>query len=296
MIYFFGIIFSTVLFSVQFLFQKLFQKQESSTPEISVACSVANSLFAIVFLLLKGGMSLAFSPFSFFMAFVKGCNAVLAKCISLKVMEYADLSVFSLFTMLGGMLLPFSYSIFLGGEAITWQKAVCVAVIVIALVFQVVCQKKDVSDGNKNKKIAFILYATIFVSNGLDGVFAKIHQSAPAHLTVEASSYTLLERLISFSISMILFSILLLKGRRPNFNRPVKSLSNVALTSILNTVANLILLTALLHVDASVQYPIVTGGVVIFSLVLEFFAGSRPKLYTVLTAVISFVGLCFLAF
>lgn len=295
MIYILGIICSTVMFSVQFLFQKMFQKQESSAPEISLTYSLANSVFAIILLVLKGGTSFEFSALSFLIAFLTGCRGVAMTYMSIKVMERANLSVFSLFSMLGGMLLPFVYSVILGGEMLTWQKVVCVLFLVFALYWEMRGQRKELIGQEQKNKFAFLWYMGVFILNGMASVFAKIHQSAPSRLTVSASAYTLLEKLTAFTLCAVLLLLFIRKGHKPKLTRPVKSLSFVASASVLNTVANLILLTALLHVDASIQYPIVTGGVIIFSLLLELLTGSKPKRYTVVAAIVSFVGLCFLA-
>ena len=55
-----------------------------------------------------------------------------------------------------------------------------------------------------------------------------------------------------------------------------------------------ILLIALLHVDASVQYPIVTGGVIVLSLMWDWILGKKPNRYAVGAAAVSFGGLLFL--
>ena len=39
--------------------------------------------------------------------------------------------------------------------------------------------------------------------------------------------------------------------------------------SVVNTVGNLLLLIALLHLPASIQYPIVTGGTIAFAVIID---------------------------
>lgn len=285
---------STVLFSVQFLLNKFFQKREGSAAQTSVLCAAATAFFGMVLLLCQNGTALAFSLFSFVLAAVSGAKNVLMTYMSVRVMEKASLSVYSLFSMLGGMLLPFLYAILLGGESLSWQKLLCVLLLSFAMYWEMRGQKRENPDGGKQFSGALLWYMGVFVLNGLSGVFAKIHQSAPA-LAVSASSYTFWERLSTLLLSGILMLLFIRRGKKPHLNTPAVSLSLVAAASVLNTVANLILLAALLHVDASVQYPIVTGGVIIFSLLLEPLAGTRPRRHTVTAAVLSFAGLCLLA-
>ena len=62
-------------------------------------------------------------------------------------------------------------------------------------------------------------------------------------------------------------------------------------SSVLNRVANYILLVALLHVDTSVQYPMVTGGVMIVSTLICFFGKNKPKRKEILSVALAFLGM-----
>ena len=292
--YILWIIGSTVMFSVQFLLNKFFQKREGSAAQTSVLCAAATALFGVLLLLIQNGTALAFSLFSFVLAAVSGAKNVLMTYMSVRVLEKASLSVYSLFSMLGGMLLPFIYAILLGGEELTWQKSVCVLGLTFAMYWEMRGQKKSRLAEDKKFPGALLWYMGVFVLNGLAGVFAKIHQSAP-ELAVSGASYTFWERISTLVLSAVLLLFFVRQGKKPQLRTPVGSLSLVAAASVLNTVANLILLAALLHVDASVQYPIVTGGVIIFSLLLEPLAGGKPKRHTVVAAILSFASLCLLA-
>ena len=59
---------------------------------------------------------------------------------------------------------------------------------------------------------------------------------------------------------------------------------------VCNGVANLMLLIALGHVNASVQYPIVTGGVIIFSTIAAALQKDNVKRRTVISAIIAFIA------
>ena len=55
-------------------------------------------------------------------------------------------------------------------------------------------------------------------------------------------------------------------------------------------VGDLLLVVALLHIDASVQYPMVTGGVMIISTLICFFDGNRPSRKELLAVLLAFCG------
>ena len=63
---------------------------------------------------------------------------------------------------------------------------------------------------------------------------------------------------------------------------------------ILDKVANFLLVLALMHVDASVQYPMVTGGVIIVSTLACYFTERKPNKRELLAVLLSFIGLIIL--
>ena len=286
---------STVLFSVQFLFKKLFQKGEGSSAGIAIMSSLLSTVFAILLLVARGKTAFEFSWFSFAIASLHALRAVTMSFMSIKVLEKANLSVFSLFSQIGGTLLPFVFAIIFYGENLTWQKSVCMALLIVAMYCDMSGRRKGKSGDEKKKGSAVFWCMGVFLLNGLSGVFAKIHQSAPDAIAVSSSAYTMLEKIISLVLSSLLMVYFIRRGESVKLKYPVRSVFYIGAGAVLNTIANLILLMALEHVDASVQYPIVTGGIIVLSLFLEPISGSRPKKYTAIAAAISLVGLIFLA-
>ena len=60
---------------------------------------------------------------------------------------------------------------------------------------------------------------------------------------------------------------------------------------VLNRVANYLLLLSLAFLPASVQYPMITGGVMIVSTLLSYFTPNKPKLKEWLSVALSFAGI-----
>ena len=71
-----------------------------------------------------------------------------------------------------------------------------------------------------------------------------------------------------------------------------RSLGWMAANGALNKVANLLLLLALVHLPASLQYPMVTGGTIIVSTLLSYFTPRKPKAKEI-GAVALLQGSCF---
>ena len=284
---------ATFLFSIQFVFNDVYQRGEGASVVSAMLFSGLTGLAGCVMLLLTSADVFQYSFFSLALAFVSAAKNVLSAYLSIIVLSRANLSVYSLYSMLGGMLLPFAYAIAFEGEPLTWQKCVCAVLIMAALLIGL-RGKTDTAEEKKRHGSPLPWYVGVFVMNGLSGVFSTIHQRA-GDMAVSASAYSLMERGWGLLICLAVLGICRLRGRRIALCHPARSVGSSLGYGVITTFANLILLIALLHVDASVQYPIVTGGVIVLSLMWDWILGKKPNGYAVAAAAVSFAGLMFLA-
>ena len=120
--YYLLIIFSTVLFSLSNLFNALYQKHEGDTLIKSFKHVLVGAIFSMIMLLVIDTGKLSFSLFSFVIALLAAVNIIMNILMSIKVLAIANLTLFSLFSMIGGMLLPFVFSIIFYDESLTLKK------------------------------------------------------------------------------------------------------------------------------------------------------------------------------
>ena len=286
------IVFATFLFSIQFVFNDVYQRGEGANVVAAMLFSGLTGLAGCVMLVCTNADAFQYSFFSMALAFVSAAKNVLSAYLSIIVLSRANLSVFSLYSMLGGMLLPFAYAILFCGEPLTWQKCVCTLLIMAALLIGL-RGKETTAEEKKQQGSPLPWYLGVFVMNGLSGVFSTIHQRA-GDIAVSASAYSLMERGWGLLIVIVVLFICRRMGQPITLKRPARSIGSSAGYGVITTFANLILLIALLHVDASVQYPIVTGGVIVLSLMWDWILGKKPNRYAVGAAAVSFGGLLFL--
>ena len=181
-------------------------------------------------------------------------------------------------------MLPFLQGLIFFGEPITVAKTVCFSLICISLV--VVLEKGE------KKKGGLPFYIAIFVLNGMAGVYSKIFVSAPFEKTSPAGYSILIACWTVIISSLCLF--LFYRKRQADDNTPPMTLISTSVSGIsgaANQIANFLLTIALAFVDASVQYPMVTGGVIIVSTIAAFFVGNKPSKKELLSVGIAFVGL-----
>lgn len=286
------ICFATFLFSVQFVFNDVYQRGEGANVVTAMLFSGLTGIAGIIMLVLTNGDAFQYSLFSMLLAFLSAAKNVLSAYLSIMVLSRANLSVYSLYSMLGGMLLPFGYAILFCGEPLTWQKCVCTVLVMGALLLGL--RGKDSAPEEKRQQGSPLpWYLGVFVMNGLSGVFSTIHQRA-GEIAVSASAYSLMERVWGLLIVVVVLLVCRSRGQAIRLQKPLRSIGSTVGFGVITTLANLILLIALLHVDASIQYPIVTGGVIVLSLMWDWILGKKPNRYAVGAAAVSFGGLIFL--
>ncbi|MBO5216031.1 MAG: hypothetical protein J6B79_07575 [Clostridia bacterium] len=273
------IIISVIMFGLGFLSQEVYGKMRGSSIKISLQFSLFGSIAGLVVLLIVNAFKIEFTLFTLIMALLSTANGIAFTFCSFKALGSINLSVYSLFSMLGGMILPFLQGIIFYGEAFTLAKAICLIFITAALVLTV---KKG------EKTTNFIYYAGVFVLNGMSGVLTKIFTASALPKTSPAG-YTILCALCSIVVSLLLLVIFFRKKEDcPPVN--FKNSSVACFKGAINKVANFLLVIALATVESSVQYPMVTGGVMIVSTIICFLGKQKPSKKQVLSIALAFFG------
>ena len=277
------IVLSVAMFGGCFALNDVYRKIRGSNIKISLQFSLIGSLAGFVVLLLVNGLKLECTPFTLIMAILSSLNGFAFTFCSFKALDRINLSLYSLFSMLGGMMLPFLQGILFYGEKMSLAKWVCFTLITIALVLTV--EKGD-------RKKGTIYYICIFVLNGMSGVLSKFYAEA-TFPKASATGYSNLSAVCSIVISAIL--LLTLFRKKPECEKfTIAGMAITATSGVANIIANLILVIALAHVDASVQYPMVTGGVMIVSTLISFFGTNKPTTKEIMSVMVAFLGLILL--
>ncbi len=274
------ILLSVVMFGGCFALRDSYRKMRGSGIRISMEMTFVGSLTGLIVMIAVNGLHFEFTPFTFCIALLAAISGFGFSFCSFKALDVINLSMFSLFSMLGGMALPFLQGILFYHEEITVAKVICFLFICLALAMTVT---------RSEKRKGTIYYIGIFVLNGMSGVFSKIFASAPYEKTSSAG-YSIWIAICSIVISGVILLILTRKpGDTPRYT--VKACGVGAISGGVNQIANFFLVIALAHVDASVQYPMVTGGVMIASTLICFFGERKPTKKEVVSVILAFIGM-----
>ena len=279
------VITSTVLFSLQFIFQRRFNRSEGSDLYASLCFGFLSALVRILLVLLLYGTVHTFTAFAVCLSFFSAAGIFLNVFFSAKAFRYADMSLYSMFTMLGGMLLPFVTGIAFYGEPLTFWRGACVVLVVCALLLGT-----GKSAGGDKRAIKY--YLGVFVTNGLSGVFAKINQASGAG--VASSTYLMLGGMWSALICGTAVLIFMIRKKRRFLQKPLPALTSAALYGTLSAFGNLFLLLGLEVLPASVQYPLVTGGTMVLSTAIAFFMHEKVTLRRVIAVLVALAAVTLL--
>lgn len=271
---------STVMFGFMFWFKDIFRRNYGSGLCATYVMSIGGGIFGFIALAVINGLKFEFSLFAFIMAVLSAVNALLFSFCSLKALDKINLSLYSLFSMLGGMTLPFISGILFHGEGLTIGKIVCFILITVALCLTV---KKD------NKKSGTIYYIGVFVFNGMSGVISKAYQALPFE-KISSAGYSVLTALVAIFLSA--FLLLVTKGEKRKINLPC--IFAMAGTGILSRIGNWLLLVSLISLPASAQYPFVTGGTMIVSTIISLFGKNKPTKKEIAAVMLAFAAVVIL--
>ena len=263
---------AVICFAAQFAFTKLYEGAVRQSITTSLVMLAVTSALGFLLFFAVSGFRIQFSPTSTLWALALAVVMIPYYMLGIKVLSLGSLAIYSMFMMLGGMLVPFFYGVLFLKEPVTLGKVLGTLLLAICIILQAVLPAAAADNQNKgNRGIFFLLCIVIFFINGFTGVIAKAHEISAA--PVAEASFTSLS--CGFT-ALLSFGMLLL---------PVKESKAAAFKAAL-TKKPLIFMTALgasaytgsfLHlmaaetVPASVQFPLVSGGVIILSALVSAF-------------------------
>ncbi len=284
LILYYGLILvSALMFSSRFLCSKVYQKKAGSDVMASMASTVYTSIISMVTMFLLSGFRLEFSWFSFGISMIYCINSFALTIFGFKALKYANLSIYSLFMMLGSIVLPTSFAILFYNEALTWARGICFVCIAAALF-------STVKKGEGNKK-AYFYYCLVFLCNGLAGIISKIHQSSPE--AVSTSNFLFICAVINFAVCS--FVLLYFSKKSKEFHR-VFSPSPIfwaMLGGVIMAVANFINIDMLKYVDVAVHSVITTGGTLVFSPIIGLCVKEKITVRTAVGVSLAVVAVVF---
>ena len=102
-------------------------------------------------------------------------------------------------------------------------------------------------------------------------------------MAVSSEDFTMMNRAISVCLCMVAF--LLIYKRFPKLK--LRDLGNVSGNAVCGGMGNLLQLIALVSLPSSVLFPIITGGTMLFSMIVSFIIKEKPSVKTIIASVVA---------
>ena len=308
--YYLLLLFASILFSSQFAFTKCYQKTKGGSFFYSLVFGLITALVSIFIFLAINSFRFEISWFSLALAALYAVNGIVINAFSTKALTCADLSLFSLFMLLGGMVIPFFYGVCVG-EEVTFLKVVAVIAVTASLFVSL--------ERDKNKKLtpfALLCMIIVFVTNGLGGVITAYHQSG-VESAISTPAFLVLQNLVRFALTSILIVALMIRneiktgyadGITPEKSVDGAQSARVATKSgfiavgaavgfaAVNGVGNLFTTYSAANVPASLLYPIITGLGVVFSALFGLIFGEKITVRKIIAAALVIFGTVLMVF
>ncbi len=291
MFYLYAVV-SVLLTSGAFCLTKKYQLMAGSARKSTARFSFLTSFATFLIFWAWNGFRIEFSLWSFAIALGAVLCGQAYTFIGFQLMKHGSYAMYTTFLMSGGMVLPFIYGITFLSEPLSPGK---IAGIVLLSASVALLPDYGGSKGRRNARL-LPLYILVFLLNGSLSILSKIHQSGAAADRLSTVPYSTLLALITTVIcgGWYLLECLLARragsaqDRSANLSRILLLFLCYAALGALSTFLQLYSATGL---DASILYPLITGGTVVLSALAGrlVFQERQNKKNIILTV------LCFLA-
>ena len=300
------ILIADVLLGAIFVLNKKYQQHAGSGLKAGIVSNLMLGSLGLIISFAALGFKPEFTLFSLLIATLSTACGVIYTVIGLKILSGGKVSVYAMFLMTGGMLIPFLYGVIFLKESINALKIIGLVLIIFSIVV-------TNFDKQKPSKKQLIMSVAVFFLNGFLGVCSKIHQTTVKFDTVSTEGYVFLGNIAKVTLSLIVLAVIVISAKQkersalPDATVTDKN-KDAAATPIIKRLIPYALLLAIAVFDfisydcqlegsvtipASVLFPLVSGGsIVMTAAVGMLILREKPTKSAVAGMIICLAGMC----
>ncbi len=256
------LVLASLLLAVYFSINKVYQKQNGTSLRTASAFNSLIGLFTAIIFFGVNGFKINVTWYSLIMATIYATLIMVYTVLSFKLLKEGSMALYTLFLMTGGMLLPYVFGLIFLNEPFSWPKTIGLVVIMSGVVLS------NLKSKSSTNATVLILCLIVFVLNGFVSITSKLHQSGTTFPTVNTNEFVVLTGLVKFVVAGFLFLISKKDGSEATEKRPNAILLIIVLTlasAVVQGISSSLQLMSAIKLPASVLYPFITGGTIIFS-------------------------------
>ncbi len=289
---------AVVLMAGSFVTQKAFQNHIGNDARANFQFNTFCGAFRILIFIFIAGFGqnfhFNFSWYSLIMASLTALVGFAYLLLSFPMLKSGQMATYTLFLMTGGSMVPYVWGLFKLGEEFSWLRTAGLIVIVVGVVFA--------NFQKTNLNVKYILMGVcVFFLNGIMSTVAKVHQVEKTYETVTSSEFIILQAFAFFVLGSVSWMIWAIREKRgggasQGVSRSEKtatlmwSLLFCFATAAVGGLSYIFQLESASKLPATVVYPFLTGGSIIFTAIagLLFFREKISK------KVLGGIVLCFI--
>lgn len=280
--YYLMLISAAVLLAVDFVVQKGFQKRTDGSAYDCLVFTFLFGVFETIIFFAANGFKLNFTPFTCIMGSAASILAMGYTMLGFYIMKSESVAYYTVFVMTGGMTLPYLWGLFFLDEEFSWLRTAGLLIIAAAIVV-INLERKATSF----KMILVCVF--VFILNGTVGIVSKEHQLLATGVNEkDFIIFTGIARAVVAGIALIFLH------KRVDFKKyNVKTALLPLASSILCGISFVLQLIPAKYVSASVVYPFITGGSILFTALASRIAvKEKITKKTAVGLALCFIGTC----
>ena len=245
-------------------FQKKYQSKAGTSVKAILVYTIVSGAFSAALFFVINGFAIRATWFSVAMAGAFSVVLTICAFIGFRIMEMSNVSIYTLFLLSGGMMVPYIYGVLFLNEELSFVKTVGLLLIIGAIIIA------NLNKGKFDSKMLF-LCISVFMLNGAASVISKVHEISFASKMVSSSDFVFL-----VMVSKVFISLLALFFNKSEKNvhcasLPLKStIFIIFLAAVTDATSYMLQLMGAIDIPATMLYPLVNGGAIILSALVDF--------------------------
>lgn len=282
---YFMLVFAALLLGIDFALNKIYQGIYGTAPKAAFFFNALLGLATAVIFFFVNGLRLHFSVYSFLMAGLMSFLVMSYNIIGFRLLKAGTMAMYTLFLMTGGMVLPYIWGLLFLDEPFSVLRTAALLLILSGVILS--------NFGGERVRLKQIaMCAAVFVINGCTSIVSKMHQSQTRYESVGTVDFVILGGIFKFLLAGILFLAAKKEDKAESGKlHLMKAILIISASAAVGGVSYIFQLLGAKSLPATVLYPFITGGTIVFSSltgVLAFKEKLSPKL--ILSVVLCFAG------
>lgn len=257
-----------------FITSKIYQTKYMKGTKALLFFSFWLAIGGVLFAFFANGCKVRFAESTLWLSLIVSATIGFNNVAGVIAMKRCKMSLYTTFILAGGMVIPSLVGLLFWGETLSLWRTLGIVAILIALVIPTLEKT-----GEKTSLLGLVLCLATFISNGVNNVASKMHQTQTGALSTQDFLLWVGLWYVILSLIATLVYVLVKRTKKTqtqsrstekqptHYKQTLLAIGLVLLTATISGGGQIFNLMAAKQVDASLMYPLITGGTMLLSAV-----------------------------